>query len=143
MKSRLVTLCTCQWADMDFEELCALAKKMGYDGLEIATWGKSFDLDRAYEDDGYMKFIQDTLAKNGLVCKALATHIIGQCVGDAPDPGGSARGHQGVGHRQHEESRQGGRQDGRQGDHRFHRLPHLEVAVLLPPDHRGDDRERL
>ena len=31
MKSRLVTLCTCQWADMDFEELCALAKKMGYD----------------------------------------------------------------------------------------------------------------
>ena len=38
MKSRLVTLCTCQWADMDFEELCALAKKMGYDGLEIATW---------------------------------------------------------------------------------------------------------
>lgn len=41
MKSRLVTLCTCQWADMDFEELCALAKKMGYDGLEIATWGKS------------------------------------------------------------------------------------------------------
>ena len=52
---------------MDFEELCALAKKMGYDGLEIATWGKSFDLDRAYEDDGYMKFIQDTLAKNGLV----------------------------------------------------------------------------
>lgn len=71
---------------MDFEELCALAKKMGYDGLEIATWGKSFDLDRAYEDDGYMKFIQDTLAKNGLVCKALATHIIGQCVGDDPDP---------------------------------------------------------
>ena len=53
---------------------------------KIATWGKSFDLDRAYEDDGYMKFIQDTLAKNGLVCKALATHIIGQCVGDAPDP---------------------------------------------------------
>lgn len=86
MGSRLVTLCTCQWADMDFEELCALAKKMGYDGLEIATWGNSFDLDRAYEDDGYVKFIQDTLAKNGLVCKALATHIIGQCVGDGPDP---------------------------------------------------------
>lgn len=86
MGNRLVTLCTCQWADMDFEELCTLAKQMGYDGLEIATWGNSFDLDKAYEDDGYVKFIQDTLAKNGLVCKALATHIIGQCVGDAPDP---------------------------------------------------------
>ena len=40
MKSRLVTLCTCQWADMDFEELCALAKKMGYDGLEDRHLGQ-------------------------------------------------------------------------------------------------------
>lgn len=83
---RLVTLCTCQWADLEFEELCALAKTMGYDGLEIATWGNSFDLDRAAEDDAYITFIKDTLEKNGLACKALATHIIGQCVGDAPDP---------------------------------------------------------
>lgn len=86
MGKRLVTLCTCQWADLPFDELCATASKMGYDGLEIATWGKSFDLDRAYSDDGYVHWILDTLRENGLVCKALATHIMGQCVGDAPDP---------------------------------------------------------
>lgn len=86
MGNRLVTLCTCQWADMDFEELCALAKQMGYDGLEIATWGKSFDLDKAASDSTYIQFIKDTLKKYDLQCKAIATHIIGQCVGDAPDP---------------------------------------------------------
>src|SRR5699024_4577896 len=85
MGKRLVTLTTCQWADLPFEELCKTAKQMGYDGLEIATWG-NFDLDRAYEDDKYVDYILATLKKYGLVCKALATHIIGQCVGDAPDP---------------------------------------------------------
>ncbi len=86
MGKRLVTLCTCQWADLPFDELCALATKMGYDGLEIACWGNGIDLDKAYVDDGYVQYLLDTLAKHGLQCKALATHIIGQCVGDAPDP---------------------------------------------------------
>lgn len=86
MGKRLVTLCTAQWADLPFEELCALAKQMGYDGLEIATWGNAFDLDKAATDDSYIAFIKDTLQKNGLQCQAIATHIIGQCVGDAPDP---------------------------------------------------------
>ena len=36
--ARKVTLMTAQWADMPFEEMCTLAKKMGYDGLEIACW---------------------------------------------------------------------------------------------------------
>ena len=31
MGTRPVTLCTCQWADVPFDELCALAKKMGYE----------------------------------------------------------------------------------------------------------------
>ena len=86
MGMRPVTLCTCQWADLPFDELCALAKKMGYDGLEIACWGNNLDIDKAYADDNYVEWIKETLKKNGLICKALATHIIGQCVGDLPDP---------------------------------------------------------
>ena len=82
---RPVTLCTCQWADLPFDELCSLAKEMGYDGLEIACWGNGVDLDRAFVDDSYVQYLLNTLKKNGLICKALATHIIGQCVGDAPD----------------------------------------------------------
>lgn len=83
---RLVTLTTCQWADLELEEMCALAKKMGYDGLELACWGNHVNIDKAYSDDSYVSWILETLKKNDLVCKALATHIIGQCVGDAPDP---------------------------------------------------------
>ncbi len=84
--SRLVTLTTCQWADIPFDEMCELAVKMGYDGLELATWGNHVDIDKAYSDDSYVEYMLETLKKHGLVCKALATHIIGQCVGDAPDP---------------------------------------------------------
>ena len=83
---RPVTLCTCQWADLPFDELCVLAKKMGYDGLEVACWGNGIDIDRALTDDAYVAWIKENLEKNGLIMKALACHIIGQCVGDAPDP---------------------------------------------------------
>jgi sugar phosphate isomerase/epimerase len=77
---------TAQWADIPLDELCALAAKMGYDGLELACWGNSLDVDKAYTDDSYVAYVKDTLAKHGLICKAIASHIIGQCVGDAPDP---------------------------------------------------------
>ena len=86
MGKRLVTLVTCQWSDLDFETLCETAHKMGYDGLELALWGNAFDLDKAYEDDSYLEWIKKTLKKNNLVLSALATHIIGQCVCDLPDP---------------------------------------------------------
>ena len=36
---RPVTLCTGQWADLPFEEVCEKASAWGYDGLEIACWG--------------------------------------------------------------------------------------------------------
>lgn len=86
MRIRPVTLCTAQWADLPFDELCKLAASMGYDGLEVACWGKGIDIDRAVHDDEYVAWLKDQLQKNNLVCEALATHIIGQCVGDAPDP---------------------------------------------------------
>lgn len=84
--ARLVTLTTCQWADMEFETLCKTAKEMGYDGLEIACWGNHLDPVRAATDMEYVQYIKDTLAKYGLECKAIASHIIGQCVGDYDDP---------------------------------------------------------
>ena len=85
MKKREVTLCTGQWSDLEFEELCSTASKMGYHALEIACWGNGIDIDKAYNDDSYVEKIKNTLKKHNLICKAIATHIIGQCVGDAPD----------------------------------------------------------
>ena len=84
--SRLITIMTCQWADLDMETMCKKAKEMGYDGLELACWGNHLDVKRAAEDDGYVAEIKALLAKYDLKCEALATHIIGQCVGDYDDP---------------------------------------------------------
>ncbi|MCI8993986.1 MAG: sugar phosphate isomerase/epimerase [Eubacterium sp.] len=84
--SRLVTLMTCQWADLEMEEMFRLAKEMGYEGVELATWGNHLDLKRAVNDDAYVEEVKGLLAKYDLICEALATHIIGQCVGDYNDP---------------------------------------------------------
>lgn len=83
---RLLTLTTCQWADMEFDTLCKTVKEMGYDGVELACWGEHLDVVKAVNDDEYCKYILDTLAKYDLKMEALATHIIGQCVGDYDDP---------------------------------------------------------
>ncbi len=83
---RLLTLTTAQWADMEFETLCKTAKTMGYDGLELACWGEHLDPTRAAYDDSYVEYILETLKKYDLKMEALASHIIGQCVGDYNDP---------------------------------------------------------
>ena len=79
--SRPITLCTAQWADLSLEDTCKIAREMGYDGLEIATWGQ-VDVHKAASDDNYVKQVKDTLAKYGMGCWALAAHVAGQCVCD-------------------------------------------------------------
>ncbi|MDL2237011.1 sugar phosphate isomerase/epimerase [Christensenellaceae bacterium OttesenSCG-928-K19] len=82
---RPVTLMTAQWGDLGFEELCKLAKEMGYDGLEI-TCGPHLDTEKAAKDQGYCDEIIATMAKYGLKSWALSAHMTGQCVGDKWDP---------------------------------------------------------
>ena len=83
--ARPVTLFTGQWADLPMEEMCKTASEMGYDGLEIATWGQ-INVHQAATDEAYVKELQATLKKYGLVCTALGAHLAGQCVGDLWDP---------------------------------------------------------
>lgn len=83
---RLVTLMSCQWADMELEEFFAKTQEMGYDGVELACWGNHLDPVRAACDDAYVSQIKLLLNKYNLKCVALCTHIIGQCVGDYNDP---------------------------------------------------------
>ena len=84
--ARLVTLMSCQWADIELETMCSKAREMGYDGLELACWGNHLDVKRAVEDDKYVADVKALLSKYNLKVRALATHIIGQCVGDYNDP---------------------------------------------------------
>jgi len=83
--SRPITLCTAQWADLPLEETCKVAKQMGYDGLELATWGQ-IDVHKAATDAAYVKKTKETLKKYGMGCWALAAHVAGQCVCDLWDP---------------------------------------------------------
>ena len=84
--ARLVTLMSCQWADMDLDTLCGKAADMGYDGIELAIWGNHLDPIRAAKDDAYVKEIKGIFEKHGLVVKALCAHVPSQCVGDYNDP---------------------------------------------------------
>lgn len=50
---------------MGLEEMCRTAKDMGYDGLEIASWGQ-IDLQKAAEDPEYVKNLKGTLENTDL-----------------------------------------------------------------------------
>jgi sugar phosphate isomerase/epimerase len=83
--ARPVTLFTGQWADLPFEEACKLISSMGYDGVELCTWGDHLDVNRAAGDPEYVRGRKETLAKYGLICQAISCHLPGQCVGDKID----------------------------------------------------------
>jgi sugar phosphate isomerase/epimerase len=80
--TRPVTLFTGQWADLPLEKLAKLAKGWGFDGLELACWGDHFEVDKALEDDGYVRRKRELLEANGLQCVAISNHLVGQAVAD-------------------------------------------------------------
>ena len=83
--SRPVTLFTGQWADLPLETLAKKASSWGFDGLELACWGDHFEVDKALEDDGYVKAKRELLEKYNLKCFAISSHLVGQCVCDPID----------------------------------------------------------
>ena len=83
--ARPVTLFTGQWADLPFEEMCKLVSSMGYDGVEIATWGDHMDVHKAASDPQYVAGRKAILDKYGLKCWAISAHLSGQCIGDLWD----------------------------------------------------------
>ena len=82
--SRPVTLFTIQWGDLPLEEMCRLAKQMGYEGLELSA--AHLDMKKAAEDPAYVQSVKDMLTKYDLGCWAISNHLAGQCVIDTlPD----------------------------------------------------------
>jgi len=81
---RPVTLFTGQWADLPLEQLARKVADWEFDGLELACWGDHFEVDKALEDDGYVRARRDLLENYGLQCFAISTHLVGQCVCDDP-----------------------------------------------------------
>ncbi len=79
---RKITLITAQWADLPFQTICQKVSEWGFDGLEISCWGDHFEIDKALEDDSYIRGRRDILDQYGLSCIALSTHLVSQCVAD-------------------------------------------------------------
>jgi len=82
---RSVTLFTGQWADLPLAKLAPIAKRLGYDGVELACWGDHFDPDQAVSSDKYIKEKWETLKDNGLTCFAISSHLVGQAICDLID----------------------------------------------------------
>ena len=82
---RSVTLFTGQWADLPLVKLAPMAKRLGYDGLELACWGDHFDVDAAASSDKYLKEKWEVLLDNNLTCFAISSHLVGQAICDLID----------------------------------------------------------
>jgi sugar phosphate isomerase/epimerase len=82
---RPITLFTGQWADLPLAELAPLAKRMGYDGLELACWGDHFNVREALESPRYVADKRALLQDAGLHCFAIGNHLTGQAVCDLID----------------------------------------------------------
>ena len=80
--ARKVTLFTGQWADLPIETMCEMAADMGYDGLELATWGDHFDIDKAARSKTYCADRRSLLESYGLGCWSISCHLQGQLVCD-------------------------------------------------------------
>ena len=83
--ARPVTLFTGQWADLSLTELAPLAKKMGFDGLELACWGDHFDVYKAAESGDYCRERWRILTDAGLSAFAISNHLVGQAICDNID----------------------------------------------------------
>ncbi|MCR5884702.1 sugar phosphate isomerase/epimerase [Rhizobacter sp. J219] len=68
-----------------WQRLAPLAKRMGYDGLELACGGDHFNVQQALSDPNYVKRKREHLADEGLQCFAIANHLVGQAVCDLID----------------------------------------------------------
>lgn len=83
--ARNVTMCTGQWADLPFVQVCEMMSEFGYDGLELACWGDHIELDKAARSKKYCDDKRAILEENGLDCWAISNHLSGQLVCDPID----------------------------------------------------------
>nr|WP_228430734.1 sugar phosphate isomerase/epimerase [Baekduia soli] len=79
-----MSLFTGQWADRPLRSVAARAAAWGFDGLELCCWGEHYDVARALSDPPYVIARRRLLERCGLVCSAIAAHLVGQAVCDVP-----------------------------------------------------------
>lgn len=82
---RKVNICSGQFGDLSFDELCKTMSGIGYDGLEVAIQSH-VDIEKAASSSDYVAQWRGTLEKYNMYAGTLSAHLMGQCVGDNYDP---------------------------------------------------------
>ena len=82
---RPVTICSGQFGDLPLETLCREMHAIGYEGFELACQAH-VDVDQVIASAQYRENFLGTLNKYSMKIGAISAHLMGQCVGDNPDP---------------------------------------------------------
>lgn len=83
--SRSITICSAQFGDIPLSELLPKLHSIGYEGIEIACQSH-LNVDAVVNDPGYRENIKKLFQDNHMFIGAISAHLMGQCVGDRPDP---------------------------------------------------------
>ncbi len=83
--SRSITICSAQFGDIPLPELLPILHSMGYEGIEIACQSH-LDVYAVVNDSSYRDSVIELFEKNHMYIGAVSAHLMGQCVGDRPDP---------------------------------------------------------
>src|SRR5437764_8473646 len=83
---RPIILFSGPWTDLPLEEVAQKANEWGYQGLELASWGDHFDVQRALSEEDYCSKKLELLAHHDLTAAVLANHRVGQAVCDRIEP---------------------------------------------------------
>ena len=79
---RDIALFSGQWADLEIAEVVANAQAWGYDGLELASWGRHLDQQRALTEESYRREIKEVFARRDQKIVAISNHLVDQAVSD-------------------------------------------------------------
>lgn len=71
--------------DLPLEKLAPLGKSMGYDGVELASWGDHFDVEAAASSNKCVRNEWDRLLAHGMVFHAISNRLVGQSICDPID----------------------------------------------------------
>lgn len=83
--TRPIILHSGSWSDVALDELAGLAAEWGYQGFELCSWGKHFDVWQSQSDDSKLQENLDLLSRFEMSIPVLSMHRISQALCDPAD----------------------------------------------------------
>ena len=83
--TRPIILHSGSWADVPLDELAGLSAEWGYQGFELCSWGKHFDVWQSQADDSKLQESLDLLSRFEMSIPVLSMHRISHALCDLAD----------------------------------------------------------